>query len=898
MNKGSARWYVRMLVCAFVVAVITVMLAGPAHAEEGSAPADGSASSERSDDGEDYGWLYRKGGYLYALDGEDSEPQFGIAHGRIYDVDTYQAQLYLHENQSVSEHLFSDGSLTYNRDLSLDRTAITSGKDITWSHTIPLALSRYIAFPKIRALGYGSHNATEVTRVVFDDTLAGYWSVGPDGAAAMAQGNDRLVYLDRWFEGCVNLRQIEGLSNVSATGVQSMARMFADCEQLEELDLSSFDTSSCVNFGGMFDGCDSLVSLTFGAGWTQAGAEDTEEHPWPGIERETADQTIHDDERYCYDDGTLCIGVGYRDDRDYGKAYEDEASRKATFPVDMCCVRDGQTVTYHAGDVIPDGAATYTVVGRTNINRCTMRLVGPDGAAAGESDELVCSYTGEPLEPGVELSLGDTTFVEGQDYTVSYVNNVEDGTAEVRVLGQGSLFGVRRMTFAIEDHAAWGLLYEDGMLYLKANHHKPDAAVLSADRDPVAAVRWLDAEGVVATPLREQAAAAKRVVIDPSLASFVPTSADEWFAGLTALEKVEGWENLNTSALTSMRNFLKGCTALRQLDLTGLCTSNVRDISGLLADCSMLEELNLSNADFRALTAHEGMLEGCPNLKTITCAEGWLNSAAAPLTFDRPAMRVKPTYERMAQGAVLPAGSGTYRVSDLALQLARVEIPAPTYTCTGKPLMPKPIVRLGELELVEGVDYQVAYTNNVLPGTAKATITGIGIMSGGLEVPFTIVAAVTHVGDRLSYTEGGVTYTMVITSVTGEGQVARAMLTQVTVNRDSITALALPSSCTIGNLKVTVTAVSSKLRGNFRNVSTVTIGAKVTTIGARAFSRAPKVKKLIIKSSRLRSVKNCLAGSRVTRVQVKVRLTKSLKNKYKTWFTKNAGKRSIRYTYG
>ena len=64
-----------------------------------------------------------------------------------------------------------------------------------------------------------------------------------------------------------------------------------------------------------------------------------------------------------------------------------------------------------------------------------------------------------------------------------------------------------------------------------------------------------------------------------------------------------------------------------------------------------------------------------------------------------------------------------------------------TFTYTGKPIKPG-IVLMGAdgQPLVEGVDYLIAYSNNVNPGIARMTIVGIGLFTGTLESLFRIVA--------------------------------------------------------------------------------------------------------------------------------------------------------------
>ena len=54
--------------------------------------------------------------------------------------------------------------------------------------------------------------------------------------------------------------------------------------------------------------------------------------------------------------------------------------------------------------------------------------------------EKIMAYDGSEREPQVNVKDGDQTLVEGQDYTVSYANNVNVGTASVTVTGNGTTY--------------------------------------------------------------------------------------------------------------------------------------------------------------------------------------------------------------------------------------------------------------------------------------------------------------------------------------------------------------------------------------------------------------------------------------------------------------------------
>ena len=59
------------------------------------------------------------------------------------------------------------------------------------------------------------------------------------------------------------------------------------------------------------------------------------------------------------------------------------------------------------------------------------------------------TYTGNAIEPTPEVKLGTTTLKSGTDYTISYKNNINAGTATVTVTGKGNYTGAKSATFKI-----------------------------------------------------------------------------------------------------------------------------------------------------------------------------------------------------------------------------------------------------------------------------------------------------------------------------------------------------------------------------------------------------------------------------------------------------------------
>ena len=1053
-----------------VLAAVMCLLSGPSHA---------FAAAKASDDGKDYGWLYRKGDYLC----KEGDIPVCVQHG----VDWYRADAQIGTNDwDVVRSYYADGTLYlhpyYERvllDAVIRSKAIPSNASATdpnWArfgtgHSLPL-------FDCVDDAGRRV-NVARIKRVVLDEDVAGMWGTHPYN-----NPYDGTYDLTSAFDGYRSMTELRGLQYLPTERISSMDRMFADCAQLEEFDLSAFNTSECKSFDKMFDGCVSMTSLTLGDGWTQAiplakreariealrseaeakraeeearkaeeearkaqeegasseesvisdvadeGASVSDDAPedhadaltddasaGEGMSSDQGDDEASDDvsgdsapqadqstnqegdgqsfesddiattpdqlspeagsgsdtagtaedvtetasmgdvysdagptQSAAYDyssraaslhqasdraegdaEGNVAAGAdqptenGPAQDGDSNPADESYAEASdidtalqeaidevladttglATFPVDMYGTRGGETALYRAGEVVPDGAGTYVVAGRRHIKEADVRLSATGSAAdAVPAGALTCEYTGGPVEPALFATDGGSALEAGVDYELEYADNVEEGTATVTITGRGSYYGCATATFEIADTGAYAFLYADGRLYLKAGHGLPSKSVVCSSARLTASFRWFDSATRApgsSVPWSKFAAKIKSVAFDPSFRRFRPTSARAWFSGCASLTAVSGWENLDASSLTTMEAMFSGCTSLADLSLAGLSSAKVTSFADFANGCSGLETLNLGTVDAYNATDMRGFLTGCSKLKRLVTARGWRNAraASARLTMPVETYQTAPVYKLYKKGAAVPNGAGTYQFRDLALSFARVKMPASTYTCTGKAVRPRLTVTLGGLTLREGADYTVSYANNVQTGNAKATVKGRGVFSGGLVVPFKIKARTVRVGDRLTYTNGQATYTFVVTKPNNKAATTEAAIEVVNIKSVKLESLALPSQCTIGGVKVTLTSVSSKLRGNFRNVRTVIVGPSVTTIGAYAFKRTPKVRTVVLKTARIKHMGRCLKGSKVTLVQAKVSLSKTKQKNYRYWFTHYSycGKSGVRFRY-
>ena len=115
-------------------------------------------------------------------------------------------------------------------------------------------------------------------------------------------------------------------------------------------------------------------------------------------------------------------------------------------------LRAGTDYTVSYKNNVNVGTATVTVTGKggyTGSKSATFRIVAASLAGASISGVGNATYTGGAIAPNPTVKIGSRTLRAGTDYTVSYKNNVNVGTATVTVTGRGSYTGSKSATFRI-----------------------------------------------------------------------------------------------------------------------------------------------------------------------------------------------------------------------------------------------------------------------------------------------------------------------------------------------------------------------------------------------------------------------------------------------------------------
>ena len=293
-------------------------------------------------------------------------------------------------------------------------------------------------------------------------------------------------------------------------------------------------------------------------------------------------------------------------------------------------------------------------------------------------------YDGTELKPTVTVKDGSTVLVEGTDYTLTYANNVNVGTATVTATGIGNYTGTQTKEFSITkaDMTITAPAAISGLVYTTQPQALANAGTVeggelfySLDNQTWAKTVPTGTDAKEYTVYYKIEADANHKAVDPQ--NFKVT-IDK--ATLTAAQLTESNFIYNQQEQTALVSYVNAGTIV--------VPATSYDVEGNKAT-------NVGN--------YEAKMTGKGNFKG----------------------------EVKVQWSIVAANANLFNIT-----LGTTE-----YTYDGNAKTPTVTVKDGEATLVENTDYTLAYTGNTNAGTATVTATGKGNYSGTQTATFTIKPA-------------------------------------------------------------------------------------------------------------------------------------------------------------
>ena len=387
----------------------------------------------------------------------------------------------------------------------------------------------------------------------------------------------------RWFYGCKNLTNIEGIENLNTENVTYMNSMFNKCTALKSLDLTNFNTAKVTNMSYMFNDCSALASLNVS-------------------KFNTAE--VKDMDFMFYNCSTLT-----------SLNLSNFNNAKVTTMISMfngCTKLESLDLSkFNTAEVTDMGCMFYNCSALTSLNLSNFNTekVTNMSAMFENCSALTTIYASDKFVTGqlsfsTDMFSGCKNLIGAIGYDETNTNNKDYANLVDGYFSPEGGFHA----YAEFDEGTGTLTFRRGVSMPTGAYELNEGI-----NDP----GWLAQNKKI-----------KTVVFDASFANARPTSCFYWFCLCSNLTTIEGIEYLNTEKVTNMNSMFDRCSALTSLDLTNFNTAKVTDMNYMFIGCSALTTIFVSDKFVTSqVTKSVDMFSGCNKLiGAIKYAENTTNN--------------------------------------------------------------------------------------------------------------------------------------------------------------------------------------------------------------------------------------------------------------------------------
>lgn len=284
------------------------------------------------------------------------------------------------------------------------------------------------------------------------------------------------------------------------------------------------------------------------------------------------------------------------------------------------------------------------------------------------------TYTGKAQTQSITVKYRNKTLKNGKDYTVSYQNNINAGTAYVIIKGKGSYSGTVKRSFTIKP----AIIYKQCTFYKIASQYYTGSQI-----KPVPKIK----------------------------------------NGTTTLK------NGTDFTLTYQNNVNKG-TAKVYIKGKGNYSGSCSLTFSITARPVSTLKITVPSATYNGKAQKPAVTVKYNNYK-------FKNGTDYTLSYKNNTKIGTATVTVKGKGKLSGTKSVTFKINAKPIKNAVITYNN-SLTYNGSTLSPAVTVKYGNATLKKNTDYTVAYSNNVNAGTGTITITGKGIYGGSVKNTFTI----------------------------------------------------------------------------------------------------------------------------------------------------------------
>jgi len=362
-------------------------------------------------------------------------------------------------------------------------------------------------------------------------------------------------------------------------------------------------------------------------------------------------------------------------------------------------------------------ADNYNAVKGSKIVTISRKTIG-DGSATPAADITAAAdlgdkeYTGSAFTPAPTVNYSalpgtDKALKAGTDYTVSYADNTNTGTATMTITGQGNYSGSIVKTFQIVRKSIGGGTSEAAS-GITVNMDLSDKTYSGSAFTPAAEVKYGE------TVLKEGT--------DYTVSYENNTDVGTATVTITGIGKYSG------SIVKTFKIVKAGMTVTAE-NYSGTYDGKAHGISVSANAPASTAVIYYSASELTAENYNKDGSTVNPTYINIGTYKVYYYITADNYNAEKGSKTVTISRKAIGDGSATP-------LTDIA---ATADLSDKSFT--GSAFTPEPTVKFGDTTLTSGTDYTVSYNNNTGVGTATMTITGQGNYSGTIVWTFRIVKA-------------------------------------------------------------------------------------------------------------------------------------------------------------
>ena len=391
------------------------------------------------------------------------------------------------------------------------------------------------------------------------------------------------------------------------------------------------------------------------------------------------------------------------------------------------------------------GTATVTITGNNDFyvgtSKKTFTIEALDISklnATLEYNESSCD--GTKKTPKVKIE----GLTEGKDYTVSYTNNIDPGTATVKITGINGFKGVIEKTFTINDErkdiSNCDVSIVNKTLY-SGSQRKPSVKIEGLTKGKDYTVSYLDniEPGVAKAIIRGigsyKGEVTKTFIIYRNISKMSATLENIEYS----YDGNEKAPKVTIEGLTEGKDYTVSYTNNVNV---GTATVTIKGIepyyTGTITKLFEINKSDISNLDMQ-LEYMTCEYDGNEKIPKVTI-EGLTEGKDYTVSYEN---NIEP-----GDAKVIISGTGNYigviektfkitgevNPDKVDISSYEVNLDKEYYAYTGQEICPKVTIK----GLTEGIDFKVSYSNNINIGEGTIKILGIGNYKGKIEKTFTI----------------------------------------------------------------------------------------------------------------------------------------------------------------